>query len=218
MVDTEKTNSKLISYIQYALESNAKIRRFFTDKSTFTRRAGWKEKLSFDILTFQNIPQSGVTTYATLGLSEYLLKDDQHNKPPRRVELVSILRDDTDFKKLTGDSEDKENFYEDQLMYLCCYMAIEGSYLFPGDIWKMYFSNSYDQFSDMEHLFFMTSTFLSKQLQSTVIDGKEIDWLFCVPISDKELTYYEKNGPEELEKLLLKNKIEVSDLFRKSVI
>ena len=218
MVEGVKYDPRLYSYIETALGGTPQIKSIYSDKSVFSRRAGWNNKLNFNIATFQNTPKKGMTIYATLGLSEYLLRDDQNSKPPRRVELVSILRDDTDFDELTGDSEDKENFYEDQLMYLCCYMVNENSYLYPGDVWKMYFSNAYEQFSDMEHLFFMTPTFLSNKFQSTTIGEKEIDWLLCVPISDEELGFYEKNGAKALEELLVKRKVDVSDLFRKSVI
>jgi hypothetical protein len=211
---------KLISYIQDQLGRTPKAQQYSSDKSIWTRQAGYKndKKLTFDILTLQNVPQKGMTTYATLGLSEYLLRDDSNNQKPRRVELLSALMDDTDFEKVTGDIENKENFYEDSLLYICCYMINEGSYIFPGDKWINFFSNKYEDFSEMEHLFFMTPTLLTNKLLPTIIEDKEIEWLLCVPISNKELKYLENYGPGALEKLLLKNKVDVSDLLRKSVV
>lgn len=218
MTDNKKYNHKLVNYIQNTLGRTAKIQQFSNDDLFWTKAAGWKNKLSFNILSFQDLPQKGITTYTTLGLSEYVLQDVQNNNPPRRIELISVLRDDTDFQELTGDISDKVNFCENWLMYLSCYMVNKNSYLFPGDIWHSFFSNAYDQFSNMNHLFFVGSTFTGNQLKSTVIEGEEIEFLLCVPISDEELDYCEKNGSEALEKLLVKNRINVSDLFRQTVV
>ena len=218
MTDIERFKNKLVSYIQNKLGSTPEIQRISSDKSRWTSQTPWEKSLSFDILTFKNFPKEGITTYVTSGLSEYVLRDDQNGQKPRRVELISALRDDTDFEKLTGDIGDKKTFYEDSLMYICCYMVIRNSYIFPGDIWNRWFINKYEQFSDMEHLYLPTPILLTNKIQSTTIEGKEIQFLLCVPISDEELKYYEKHGSEALEKLLLKNKVEITDLFRKSVI
>lgn len=218
MADIERAQKQLVSYIQNMLGSTPETQRISSDKSRWTKDTTWEKKLSFDILSFRNFPQEGITTYVTSGLSEYVLRDDQNGQKPRRVELISALRDDTDFEELTGDIGDKKNFYEDSLLYFCCYMVIKNSYIFPGDIWNRWFINIYEQFSDMEHLFFPTPTLLTNKIQSTTIEGKEIEFLLCVPISDEELKYYEKSGPEELEKLLLRSKVDITDLFRESVI
>lgn len=218
MPEFDKYKQKLANFIQSELGGTLKIKRLLSDQSRWTRGAGWENKLEFDILTLQNSPQKGMTTYVTLGLSDYVLRDDQNNRKPRRIELISILRDDTDFLELTGNPEDQLNFYEDSLMYICCYMVEENSYLFPGDIWVNWFSNKYQQFSDLEHLYFMYPTLLTDKIRTTTIEDKEIEWLLCIPISQDELEYYEKNGSEALEKLLLQEKVDVSDLFRESLL
>jgi antitoxin YqcF len=217
MKNGENYNSMLSDIIKNMLGGNPKVRRFSNEDLFWTKAAGWKQKLNFDILKLDNTPENGVTIYSTLGLSEYELRDEQNNNKPRRIELVTVIRDDTDFLELTGDIEDQLYYSEDLLMYLSCYLVFEKSYLYPGDIWINWFSK-YDRFSDLEHLFFIYPTMIMNEWNSTIIDDKEIEWILCVPITQAELEYYEENGAEELEKLLLQKKINVSDLFRDSVV
>ncbi len=213
-----ENNLKLYNYVQNLFEETVEAETIWSDKSIWSAGAGWENKLSFDIMTVKNTPNKGVTTYITSGLSEYELKDDQNNKPSRRVEFISVLKDNTDFQKLTGDPSDEISFYKDNLMYLCCYMVNESSYVFPGDVWNGFFTNSYQKFSKLEHLFFMHPKLITDKFQPFMTDDKEIEMLLCVPITQKELDYYQRNGPEALEKLLVDSKVDISNLFRKSLI
>jgi hypothetical protein len=214
-----KYSGKLPIFIKHILGGIPQIRNLSSDESFWTRAAGWEDVIDFDVLNLKNSPNMGITTNVTLGFSNYELKDQKNNQPARRLELISILKDDIDFLKLTGDIEDKIDFYENLLMYVSCYMVFENCYLYPRIIWRRFFSNYYQQFSDMEHLFFVHPKLLTDKLQQPItIDDKQIEFLLCVPISDEELQYSEKNGPEALEQLLIKGKIDVSDLFRESVV
>lgn len=181
----------------------------------------WKNKLSFDILSYENTTSKEITSYSTLGLSDYELRDNKNNGQPARIELLSALKKDTDFLELTEDPDDKEMFYEDSLFYIACYLVNENDFIWYGDTWVNFFSNEYQAItdhSDMEHLFFMSPTLLSDKLKPIEIDGNKINWLLCVPISEAELQYRNNKGPDALKELLINNKIDVSDLFRNSVI
>lgn len=209
---------KFYNHVQNLFNKPVETETIRSDKSIWSAGAGWKNKLSFDILTVRNTPNKGVTTYITSGLSEYELKDDQNNKPSRRIEFISVLKDNTDFQKLTGDPTDEISFYKDNLMYLTCYMINELSYVFPGDVWNGFFTNSYQKFSKVEHLFFMHPKLITNRFQPFMIDDKEIEMLLCVPITQKELDYCQKNDSAALEKLLVDSKVDISNLFRKSLI
>jgi hypothetical protein len=55
-------------------------------------------------------------------------------------------------------------------------------------------------------------------LEPLKLENKTVNWLLCVPISEIELQYKNKNGFDELENLFEKNGVDVFDLDRKSVI
>lgn len=214
-------NQKLILNILHAeLGGTPHIQKLDSEQESITKGL-WSKHLFFDMLTLNNAPHDGITTCSTIGLSEYELRDDKNRKPPIRIELLSVLRDDTDFLKLTEDAADKELFYEKQLFYTACYLINKNDYIAYGDTWINFFTNTYQvmyDHSDMEHVFFMPPTLLSNKLKPVTIDNQQINWLLCVPISEAELQYCIKNSPDALNDLLITNQIDVSDLFRKSVI
>ncbi|NLW47283.1 MAG: suppressor of fused domain protein [Firmicutes bacterium] len=212
-------SSKLPIFLEKTIKAKSVMQRIKSEESQWTREAGWKN-YALDIMSFHNSPLEGLTTYITMGLSEYELRDNQNNRPPLRVELVSVLKDNTDFDQLTGNCNDKKSFYEDALIYISCYNIIKEDYLAPGDVWIRFFSNKYQyQFSDLEHLFFMRPILLNDKLIEPIqIDDQQVEFILCVPITESELVFYQKNGAEALEELLLKEQIDVSDLFRKPVV
>lgn len=57
-----------------------------------------------------------------------------------------------------------------------------------------------------------------KLIEPIQIDDQQVEFILCVPITESELVFYQKNGAEALEELLLKEQIDVSDLFRKPVV
>ncbi|WP_236347716.1 suppressor of fused domain protein, partial [Paenibacillus plantiphilus] len=144
-------------------------------------------------------------------------RDHENNKQPNRIELMTIYREETDFEELTGDPDDKINFSADTLMYISSYLVNENSYLSKGEVWINWFSK-YEKFGELEHLYFMTPTFFENEKLPVTISGNEIELLLCVPISQEELEYFENNGASALEELLYEKNIDVSNLFRKSVI
>jgi hypothetical protein len=201
--------------IKTAFGDPVKTERYCSDKVLWTKRV-WKNRVCLDIVSLPISPFKGVTVYSTLGLSDHEMREN--GKPPFRVELLSALRDDTDFSLLTEDSTDKDDFYEKLLLCLGAYIVNDNMYFPYGDVWVNFFSNKFSIFSDLEHLFFMPPALLTDKLKPVATDGGQIDWLLCVPISEAELQYREKKGPEALQELLMKNKVDVSDLFRKSVV
>lgn len=193
------------------------------DSETQIRTKGlWNKQCILEILSINNAPYQGTTLYSTWGLSEFKLRNE-NNKQTIRIELLSTLRNDTDFTKLTENESDKEMFYESSLFYLACYLINEPEYIDYGDTWINFFSNEYPAFTDhsaLEHLLFMPPEPLltTNKFKESEIDGEKINMMLCVPISEAELKYRDKNGPVALQELLIKKNIDVSDLFRKSVV
>jgi antitoxin YqcF len=217
---TTSRHEQLLNRIQGVLGGIPQIHHFESEQRDMTRGL-WGKSLEFDIASFQNAPRAGMTTCVTLGLSDYELRDDKNKKPTHRIELLSALRNDTDFLKLTEDPADKECFYEDSLFYLACYIVNKNEYITVGDTWINFFSNQYQAFADhseLEHLFFMPPVLLSDTLKPAAFQGHSVNWLLCVPISEAELDYCGRKGPEALQELLIRKKIDISDLFRKSVV
>lgn len=217
---TASRHEMLFKRIYGVLGGIPQIRQFESEQRNVTKGL-WGKALQFDIASFQNSPRAGVTSCTTLGLSDYELRGDQNKKPPHRIELLSAIRDDTDFLKLTEDPADKECFYEDSLFYIACYLVNKNEYITYGDTWINFFSNQYQAFADhseLEHLFFMPPELLSETLKPSAFQGSSVNWLLCVPISGAELDYCDKKGPDALQSLLIGKRIDVSDLFRRSVV
>ena len=79
----------------------------------------------------------------------------------------------------------------------------------------------YDKNIEMKHVYFTEPFLWQDKLEqiSSKIKEKNVLFLLAVPISESELSYKNKDGDEEFEKLLFfKNDIDLFDFNRKSVI
>ncbi|WP_427125588.1 suppressor of fused domain protein [Priestia megaterium] len=93
----------------------------------------------------------------------------------------------------------------------------ENDYSKPGEVWINWFSR-YTKFnSELEHLFFVEWKIFFRDM-SFEIEGDEVDWLLVIPITDQELTFYEEKGSQALQELLVENNIDISNLFRESLL
>jgi hypothetical protein len=182
------------------------------------RQPYWSKDLYFDILTVHGGILADTITSSTLGLSGYQIKDHEKGRPPVRSELLAAIRNDTDFEMLTGDAADGNNFLEKNLLYMSSYMVGETWYCTAGTLWVNYFSNQYDTFSTVEHLLFTSPSFFMKVPDTINFEGHLIQWLLCVPITGPELALAEKRGVDALEQLLIREKVDFTDLFRASLV
>ncbi|WP_026906911.1 suppressor of fused domain protein [Paucisalibacillus globulus] len=155
-----------------------------------------------DILSTKDRPYEGVTSYSTIGLSDYSIGYSIDEKP-LRIEIV-------------GASATIFEFFPN-ILSTCAFniintkLPITHGKIFKGVI-RMYFPNS-----EMEHVLF-TSPFLWEKLNSIDFIDKKVTWLLTVPISTKELLFAEKEGTEALEDLFEKKDIDIFDIKRKSVL
>jgi len=201
---------KLIHTFKNKIPQDVTIKRLSNNDVPWPREAGWEDKLEFDILAFELNDQTSV--YASAGLSgaeSYLDK--------KRYEFMTLYRKDTNFLELTEDVEDQNLYSENLLMYLCCYSVNENDYSKPGEVWINWFSRYTNFNSELEHLFFVESKIFFHDI-SFEIEGDEVDWLIAIPITDQELAFYEEKGPQALQDLLVGNNIDISNLFRGSLL
>ncbi|MCZ8533348.1 suppressor of fused domain protein [Psychrobacillus psychrodurans] len=155
-----------------------------------------------DILSTKDRPYEGVTSYSTIGLSDYSIGYSVDEKP-LRVEIV-------------GASATMFELYPNVLS-TCAFNIINTKLpITQGEIFKgvvrMYYPDS-----EMEHVLF-TSPFLWEKLVSLDFIDKKVTWLLAVPISTKELLFAEREGTEALEDLFEEKDIDIFDISRNSVI
>lgn len=157
---------------------------------------------SVDILSTTDRPYEGVTSYSTIGLSDYPIGYSVEKKP-LRIEIVGASA--TLFELFPN------------IVSTCAFniintkLPIAHGKVFKGVI-RMYYPDS-----EMEHVLF-TSPFLWEKLHTIDLLEKKVTWLLAVPISTKELLFAEKEGTEALEDLFEKNDIDIFDIRRDSVL
>lgn len=155
-----------------------------------------------DILSTKDRPYEGVTSYSTIGLSDYSIGYSIDEKP-LRIEIV-------------GASATIFEFFPN-ILSTCAFniinakLTITHGKIFKGVI-RMYYPDI-----EMEHVLF-TSPFLWGKLNSIDFIEKKVAWLLAVPISTKELLFAEKEGTEALEDLFEKQDIDIFDIRRNSVL
>ena len=71
---------------------------------------------------------------------------------------------------------------------------------------------------EMQHVMFIDPFLWANKLEPLKLENKTVNWLLAMPISESELQYKIANGYDELQKLFIKNDVNMFDLDRKSVI
>lgn len=157
---------------------------------------------NIDILSTIDRPYEGITSYSTIGLSDYSIEYTV-NDIPLRIEIV-------------GATASVYNLFPNVLA-TCAFCIINSNYLVSHgevfqDIIKMYYPNS-----EMKHVLFV-SPFLWEGLKTLDFPNKKVAWLLAVPISENEYAYAQENGTNSLEELFEAKEIDIFDLERKSIL
>lgn len=156
---------------------------------------------SVDLLSTLNMPYDGITSYSTIGLSDYSIGYSVDEKP-LMLEIVGANATEYDlFPNILG---------------TCAFYVINSKVsIYPGKILqriiKMYYSDS-----EMEHVL-LTTPFLW-DLKTLEFQNKTVTWLLAVPISEEEFLYAEQKGTEALEELFEKKDIDIFDINRRSIL
>ncbi|WP_152657041.1 suppressor of fused domain protein [Oceanobacillus sp. CFH 90083] len=157
---------------------------------------------NIDMLSTADRPYEGITSYSTIGLSDYSIEYTVDGTP-LRIEIVG-----------TSASEYK---HFPNVLATCAFCVINSNFLVSHgkvlrDMLKMYYPNS-----EMKHVLFV-SPFLWEDLKTLDFLNKKVAWLLAVPISENEYIFAQEKGTDSLEELFEEKEIDIFDLERKSIL
>lgn len=160
------------------------------------------EASAVDLLACADQPTGGVTSYATIGLSDTPLVQDG-DEFPVRVEFLGACASNVDF-------------FPNVLSTAAFYVINDGLFVQPGAVFQRVVE-MYDPELPMKHLMFV-SPFLWGDAPNTLeLPDKTVAWLLAVPISEAERAYADEHGSDALEDLFAEHDIDIFDIERPSV-
>jgi antitoxin YqcF len=177
------------------------LRSIFGGRPSVSKFWDANNRSSVDILTVRDSPHAGVSSYGTLGLSDFSIGLSS-GEVCLGVELLLALR----------------NEYQDAANILSTgAFAVINSKLKakPGTVFPRVVELYAPQI-EMKHVF-LVPPFLWN-LQTQEFSTKKVAWLLAVPISEKERNFVAENGSDALESLFEKRQIDIFDLDRKSIV
>lgn len=155
------------------------------------------------ILVAPDSPEEGVTTYATIGLSDHpLLREGKEFGA--RVELLGVCSSSTPG---FGNVISTLAFCVINSKWFCA-----PGIVFPGVV------SMYGLSDTMSDIYFASPFLWEDRFKSREVIGKHVAWLMAVPISKAESELAQRLGPTELERALNECKVNVFDLSRASVV
>jgi len=143
-----------------------------------------------------------VAVYSTIGLSSVDLGISDENSKPIRVELIGV-----------GDLEDENTA---NIIATSCFEIMDKKMCYFGmvipNVVERYVPNL-----QTKHIILLSPVFW-KDYKALESESEIIVWLLCVPITDSEKAYLEKNGLDALEQLLSEQENDITDIYRHSFI
>jgi len=165
----------------------------------------WDEARQSDLYVCEAVdcPQKGVTSYGTVGLSEYpLMRNGQEFGA--RVELVGACGSAfPGFNELLATL----GFHVANSRWFCAPGVI-----FPGvmDLHRLSVT--------MRDVYFARPFLWGDHFGSAVFGERTVAWLLAVPVSRAESEYAIQKGPAQLEELFTARDIDIFNLNRASVV
>lgn len=158
---------------------------------------------SVAILAAAGRPQTGVTSYSTIGLSDTPLMQSG-------VEFGTRV-------ELLGACASSETKFPNSLATAAFCVINSGWFVAPGIIFPDALS-MYEASTTMRHFLFVPPFLWDDGPKTLHLTNKIVAWLLAVPISDAEMRFAEEQGPATLEDLFVQEQIDIYDLHRKSVV
>ena len=159
------------------------------------------EELHIDILSIVGSPDEDITSYGTIGLSDYSMPFG-NEEFSTRIELCSA--------GLTSFIE-----FPNVLASAAFNIIRSGFVCHPGLVMRDYV-REYKKDIQLPHLYFTSPFFWEDELKTITLSEKTISWLLCFPISDAEAKFLLENGDNAFENLLENQEIDIFDTSRKS--
>ena len=174
---------KIFQILYEEIEANAKVHRYYDRE----------EKAKIDIYMAKDRPEVMLSTYSTIGLSEYTIGVTDRKGREIRAEFIGVC------------STEVEIFPD--ILSSCAFNIINSKYTCkPGIVYPGVISS------------YLASPFLWEGIQGHELNNHAVAWLLVIPISDAEFDYLRYNGDEAFEELLEQNEADFSDIYRNSVI
>ncbi|GAB2024486.1 suppressor of fused domain protein [Lactovum odontotermitis] len=190
---TMTTEKKIAQYTLNAIGGNPKVLKY----------KDANESSEIDIFIGVDRPFEGVSTYSTIGLSNFDIGMKTKEGKQLRVEFV-------------GSSASVNDLFGN-IVSSCAFNIINSQYsVKPGTVFPNVISEYYDS-PTMKHILF-SAPFLWENLKSLETSTAHITWLMTIPISDEEFEFLKVNGSEKLEELFEEKDIDIFDLTRESVV
>ena len=190
-MSVSEETKQLARYVRDRIGSKIRISDFWDDERV--RKVG--------IAEMADAPIEGVTSYATLGLSEYSI-DLISDGMPLRVEVLAAFG---------SQFEAGANFVSTAAFI----MMGAPDLCRPGAL-LMNMNEGYYPDSPMQHGLLVAP--FEWEVETQVLSSKKVAWLQLVPVSNKEARYAAQKGSDALQTLLEQKEIDVFDLFRVSVV
>jgi len=193
MAAVTEDNKTIARYAAQVFGGHPSVTRFWDDN----------HKSWVDLLKSEDQPQKGVSSYATIGLSDWPLIQDGEEYPAR-LEMV-------------GACGNQFGRFDNALATAAFCIINSKWFCFPGaifpDVLRMHKCSR-----TMPHFLFVPPFLWDDKLQTMDLKGSKIAWLMAIPISETERRFAEKNGADKLQDLFVAHQIDVFDLERKSVV
>jgi len=161
------------------------------------------DKSSVHILEASDRPQRGVTSFATIGLSDYplMLKGQEFGV---RAEIIGVC------------GSAFPGFANVIATAAFCVMN-SAWFCAPGIIFPDVVS-VHNASVTMSDIYFAHPFLWERELAPTAIEGRPVAWLLAVPVSKEESAFAQSYGPERLEALFAEKDIDIFNLNRASVV
>jgi len=155
-----------------------------------------------DMLSCNDVPTNGVTSYSTIGLSTKLQQWESGDGVPFGAELCGAC---------ASDAEDYPN-----LLVTSAYYALRDSWaLKPGVVHPGIFQEYEHEISQaMKHLYLVSPYLWDPTFDTLEHPDSLTVWLQAVPISEKEYEFFQEFGSARLDAHLQQHEIDVFNINR----
>jgi hypothetical protein len=144
--------------------------------------------------------------YCTIGLSDF----------PNKIEMKDGSETNIPVELLLSGNR-SSNKWANVLSAVGFHMTKNQWTCQPGAVFKN-MVNIYHPDIALKHLLFVEPFMWQEKLDAMKLSSKKVYFLLLVPISDAECSYREKHGFDALEKLFMKHEIDITNLYRPSVL
>lgn len=191
MTNASHDNKVIAKQIVAAVGGSPSVTRFWDNENHH----------HIDLLSLTDRPMNGVTTIASLGLSDTPLyfRDKEYST---RVEIL-------------GCCESKEELFPNIFSTASFNIIKDSWFCAPGLIYPDIITMYYPDYS-MKHLYFTTPFLWENSLGTIDMPTKKVSFLLGIPISEKERVYAVEHSAAELENSFERNNINIFNLRRES--